>query len=137
MEEIKKPYIGADAIILNEKNQVLLIHRTGKNFNGYWGLVSGMIEWGEDVHTALKREALEEIGVEIDIIRFTGKYYDRIGRHPSKTVICLPHICKITKGIPRPVSECDAIQWFNPIDIKDMELAYDHKQMLKDEDIIE
>lgn len=43
----KKPYIGVDAIIRNEEGKILLIHRTGKNFNGYWGLVSGMIEWGK------------------------------------------------------------------------------------------
>lgn len=57
----KRPYIGVDAIIFNEKNEVLLIHRTGKNFYGYWGLVSGMVEENEDIKTALKREVLEEI----------------------------------------------------------------------------
>ena len=129
----KKPYIGVDAIIINDEGKILLIHRTGKNFNGYWGLVSGMIEWKEDVETALKRKVMEEIGIEI--IRYTGRYYDKIGRHPSKTVICLPHICKIVKGEPNPVSECDEVKWFNSTDIKNMVLAYDHFQMLKDEEI--
>lgn len=132
----KKPYIGVDAIICNEEGKVLLIHRTGKNFNGYWGLVSGMVEWGEDVITALKREVMEEIGVEIEILRYTGRYYDTIGRHPTKTVICLPHICKIKKGNPKPVSECDDVKWFFPKEIETMELAYDHIKMLKDENII-
>lgn len=132
----KKPYIGVDAVITNDNNEILLIHRTGKNFNGYWGLVSGMVEWGETVADALKREVMEEIGVEIDILRFTGRYYDKKGRHPSKTVICLPHICKIIKGTASPISECDEVKWFKPEEILGMTLAYDHIQMLKDEGLI-
>jgi len=132
----KKPYIGVDAIITNEEGEILLIHRTGKNFNGYWGLVSGMIEWGETAEIALKREIMEEIGVDVEIIRYTGKYYDKIGRHPTKTVICLPHICRIANGIPSPVSECDEVKWYKPEAVENMVLAYDHLQMLRDEGIV-
>ncbi len=32
----KRPYLGVDAIFVNETKKILLIHRTGKNFNGYW-----------------------------------------------------------------------------------------------------
>ncbi len=132
----KRPYIGVDAIFVNSENKILLIHRTGKNFNGYWGLVSGMIEDKEEVKEALKREVLEEIGVEIGDIIYTGKYYDTYGRHPSKTVICLPHICTIKKGEPRPISECDEVKWFTKEEINNMELSYDHKKMLKDLNLI-
>lgn len=128
----KRPYLGVDAIFVNDKKEILLIHRTGKNFNGYWGLVSGMVEWNEEVKDALKREVKEEIGVEIEGIRYTGRYYDRVGRHPSKTVICLPHFCKIKSGIPSAVSECDEVRWFKGAEIRKMELAYDHKKMLED-----
>ncbi len=134
--EVKRPYIGVDAIIINEKGEILLIHRTGKNFNGYWGLVSGMVEWNEEVVSALKREVMEEIGVEIEGISYVGTYYDTIGRHPSKTVICLPHLCKIKSGTPSPVSECDDVRWFTKREIRDMQLAYDHKKMLEDLELV-
>lgn len=132
----KRPYLGVDAIFVNEAKEILLIHRTGKNFNGYWGLVSGMVEWNEEVLEALKREVKEEIGVEIENIQYTGKYYDKIGRHPTKTVICLPHFCKIKSGIPSPISECDEVRWFTSAEIKNMELSYDHKKMLEDAGLI-
>lgn len=134
--DTKRPYIGVDAIFVNEKGEILLIHRTGKNFHGYWGLVSGMVEWNEEVKDALKREVLEEIGVEIESITYIGKYYDRIGRHPSKTVICLPHLCKIKSGIPKAVSECDEVKWFKKEKIRTMQLSYDHKEMLEDLELI-
>ena len=55
------------------------MHWTTGAYNGYWWLISGIIEWGEDVKDVLKREAMEEVGVELGNIKFTGKYYDKIG----------------------------------------------------------
>ena len=129
----RRPYLGVDAIIYDDAGRVLLIHRTGRNFPGYWGLVSGMVEWNETLEDALKREAMEEIGAQIEIVRYTGRYYDAIGRHPTKTVICLPHICRIIGGEATAVGECDEVKWFRPSEILRMDLAYDHKQMLEDE----
>jgi 8-oxo-dGTP diphosphatase len=65
-----------------------------KSFPGCWGLISGFIEWGETAEDALKREAKEEFGIEIEVVRFTGRYYDKKNRHPTKTVICLPIFVK-------------------------------------------
>lgn len=134
--ETDHPYVGVDAIIRNEKGEILLMHRTAGVYKQYWGLIAGKVEWGEEVEDALKREAKEEIGVEIGNIQYTGRYYDKIGRHPSKTMICLPHFCDIINGEPSAVSECDEVRWFKPEEIKDMELAYDHKQMLEDLNLI-
>ena len=130
------PYVGVDGIITNENGEILLMHRTAGAYTGYWGLIAGAIEWEEAAEEALKREAIEEIGVELGNIKFVGKYYDKIGRHPTKTFICLPHTCKIIKGIPTPISECDEVRWFKPEEIKTMELAYDHKKMLEDLNLI-
>ncbi|HOI18957.1 MAG TPA: NUDIX hydrolase [Candidatus Woesearchaeota archaeon] len=134
------PYVGVDNIIINSDGKILLIKRSlkSKNYPGYWGLVGGWMQWGETVEDALKREAKEEIGCEIDVIRFTGRYYDAKGRHPTKTSLCLPHLTKITKGIPianQPEEILD-VGWFSPKEIKTMELAYDHKKMLSDEGLI-
>jgi hypothetical protein len=46
------------------------------------------------------------------------------------------HICKIKSGTPKAVSECKEVKWFNPEEIKDLDMAYDHKQMLIDEGLI-
>lgn len=133
------PYLGVDAIIQNDDGKILLIKRseTSKVYPAMWGLVSGMVEWGETVVDALRREVVEEIGQAIYNIEFTGRYYDTIGRHPTKTVICLPHRCKLKDYNfilePREISE---FGWFLPSEIRDIDLAFDHKQMLIDEKLI-
>lgn len=43
------PYVGVDGIIRNEKGEILLMHRTAGACTGYWGLITGAIEWGETV----------------------------------------------------------------------------------------
>jgi len=134
------PWIGVDNIITNEKGEILLMKRAQqeKTFPGKWGLVAGCVEWGETAEEALKREAMEEVGVEIEVVRFVGRYYDAIGRHPTKTMIALPHICRIISGEPRvnQPEEVEEVRWFKPEEVGDLDMAYDHKQMLEDEKLI-
>ena len=140
MNKKDHPWIGVDNIIINDEGKILLIKRAKheKHFPGKWGLVSGWMEWGETVHQALKREAKEEVGVEVEVIRFTNRYYDSLDRHPTKCGVCLPHICEIKKGVPKinQPEEVQEVRWFSPEEIKELDMAYDHKQMLIDEGLI-
>lgn len=140
MENKDHPWIGVDNIIVNKEEKILLVKRAEgeKNFPGMWGLVSGWMEWGETVKQALKREAQEEIGVEVEIVKFCNRYYDGPRRHPTKTSVALPHICKIISGEPKAnqPEEVEEVKWFSPQEIREMDLAYDHKQMLIDEGLI-
>ena len=54
--------IGVFALILNNKHQVLLIKKQGKD---YWERPGGKVEFGEKIIDALKREVLEETNVKI------------------------------------------------------------------------
>lgn len=134
------PWIGVDNIIINDNNQILLVKRatTSRNYPNTWGLVSGWIECNETAAEACKREAREEIGVEIEIVKYIGRYYDKPRNHSNNTSLGLPHICKIIKGEPRvnQPEEIQDVRWFNPEDIRNMELAYDNKKILQDERLI-
>lgn len=131
------PWIGVDAIILNkDKTEVLLIKRGSKAYHGYWGFVSGVVDWGEEIKETVIREAKEEVGLDIVVEKFIGRYYDKKGRHPTKTMICLPHICKVVAGQLKAGSDAMDAKWFKLSEVKDMELAFDHKQMLIDEGLI-
>jgi 8-oxo-dGTP diphosphatase len=137
MEQKDHPWIGVDAIILNEdKTKVLLIKRGSKAYYGMWGFVSGKVEWGEEIKETVVREAKEEVNLDVEIERFIGRYYDKRGRHPTKTMICLPHICKVVGGELKPGSDALEAKWFSLEEVKNMELSFDHKQMLVDEGLI-
>lgn len=130
------PWIGIDAIILDADRRILLIKRGSKVYHGMWALVSGKMSWGEEVKDTITREVKEETGLEVEVIKFVGRYYDKIGRHPTKTMICLPHICKVLGGELKAGSDAIDVKWFTLDEIKTMDLAFDHKQMLIDEGLL-
>lgn len=131
------PWIGIDAIILNEdKTKILLIKRGSKAYHGMWGFISGKVDWGEEIKETVIREVKEETNLDVEVIAFTGKYYDKKGRHPTKTMICLPHFCKVLGGELKAGDDASDAKWFSLEEVRDMELAFDHKQMLFDEGLI-
>ena len=133
------PWVGSVNIILNGEGRILLMKRS-KECSMYpdtWGLVGGFIDWGETGEEGAKREALEEIGVEIEVEKFIGRYYNTVS--PKKgVIISLPHYSKIVSGTPHAAQpeECSDVRWFSPEEASGMDLAYDHKQILKDEGLI-
>jgi 8-oxo-dGTP diphosphatase len=131
------PWIGIDAIILSEdKKSILLIKRGSKAYRGMWGFVSGKVDWGEEIKETVAREVKEETNLDAGKIRFVGKYYDKKGRHPTKTMICLPHFCEITGGELKAGDDALEAKWFPLEEVKRMDLAFDHKQMLEDAGLI-
>jgi len=62
LQQVLLPYVLA--LIINEKNEVLLEHRKNTEwFPDYYGLVGGKIDAMESAKAALVREMSEEIGI--------------------------------------------------------------------------
>ena len=64
---------GTNAIIFNDVGEVLLERRSD---NGFWGLPGGAMEIGESLEQAVKREVLEETGLDVTVGRLVGVYSD-------------------------------------------------------------
>lgn len=66
MTKYPEPTVGA--FIRNKKGEILLIN-SYKWGGKIWNVPGGHIDWGETIEQASKREAKEEVGIDIEFIR--------------------------------------------------------------------
>ena len=60
------PLVGVGALIFTRagrRGPILLVERAGEPLKGYWSLPGGLVETGERLEEAVRREILEETGL--------------------------------------------------------------------------
>ncbi|MDN7240737.1 NUDIX hydrolase [Planococcus sp. N028] len=65
-----KHIVSAAAIVLNEKQEILLIKGPRRG----WEMPGGQVEEGESLKEATVREVKEESGIDIEIVKFCGVF---------------------------------------------------------------
>ena len=66
----RKPIDVAVGVLIDPQGKFLLTSRPqGKVYAGYWEFPGGKLETGESVETALRRELIEEIGIEVEAVQ--------------------------------------------------------------------
>ncbi len=99
--------IAVGGVVRNEKDEILLV----KDKRQGWVFPGGMVEVGENVIDAVKREIMEETGMDVDVGELfcissnTGKYPGYNGVKEVPTKIMLDFSCSAKGGTPRPSEE--------------------------------
>ena len=86
------------AAIMNGEDEVLLQRRSDRNT---WGFPGGVMELGESFDKSLKREVLEETGLQVEIVDLIGVYSDYSDAYPNgdeAQPILLYFLCKVVLG---------------------------------------
>ncbi|MHA2038449.1 MAG: NUDIX domain-containing protein [Promethearchaeota archaeon] len=126
-----------DAVIQDDNQNVVLVKRKYAPFKEKYALPGGFIKYNEDPEQAVIREVREETNLVVEIIKKIGTY-DQKGRDPRGRIISTAFKCRLIKDLSIMKSGDDAIVTeVKPIDkIKVMDLAFDHKQILKDAGVL-
>lgn len=131
---------GVPAIITNSKKEILLGKRSENviYYPGFWGLPGGLVDKGEKLNQAVKREIKEELGIKkIKIMKQGEPYMKMPTKKCSMQTLNIPIHCKIlSKGTPKPKDETSEVKWFKPKEIRKMKLAYGQEKLLKQEGVI-
>lgn len=107
--------VGCGAIIINDKNEVLLLKRSKSlAFEpGLWARPGGSLEIGESLEDAVAREVKEEVGIIVKVLRVldaTTNYY------PAKGTqwVALGYLAKPVSGEPQNLEpdKADEVKWF-------------------------
>lgn len=110
MSTEKTIQVGVGAVIIRD-GKILLTKRKGSHGEGMYGSFGGHLEFGESVFDGIRREAREELGIEIKNIRFvscTGM------RKYGKHYIDISCTADIASGEPRvmELDKIESVEWY-------------------------
>jgi ADP-ribose pyrophosphatase YjhB (NUDIX family) len=108
------PLATVGALVTNPEGLVLIV-RTGK-WRGTWGVPGGKVEWGETLEAALLREFREEVGLELEQVRFAllQEAVDDAQFHQSAHFVLINYFAFSHDSVITPNHEIEEWAWVTP-----------------------
>jgi len=128
--EYRNPVPTVD-VILQRDSKVLMIRRKKDPFKDHLALPGGFVNEGETVEDAMKREAKEEISLEVEPIDILGVYSDP-ERDPRKHTLSVVFVGIVVGGQDKAGDDAASIEWVDLASIEKQKLAFDHGRILRD-----
>jgi 8-oxo-dGTP diphosphatase len=91
--------------------------------------MGGHVDYGERVEKAVMREAKEETGLDVKVVKLTGVYSDP-KRDPRGHTVGVAYLCEAKGKKPKAGDDASEAWWWPLDDLP--ELAFDHKVIVGD-----
>ena len=131
MSKYKIPSLTADIFIFDDDFNFILIKRLNDPYKDCWALPGGFVEYGERVETAAIREAKEETSIDVELKDLVN-VYSNPDRDPRGHTITIAFTAKGDFTSRKADSDASDINIFSPEELGDINLAFDHEQIIKD-----
>lgn len=125
----EKPGLTVDCVVFDERDRLLLIRRRNPPFAGQFALPGGFVDYGETVEAAVRRELLEETGLVAHDVRLIGVYSDP-QRDPRGHTISIVYLVVTEDAVPTAGDDAAEAQF--RADWRDLDLAFDHNEIVRD-----
>ncbi|NEQ37141.1 MAG: NUDIX hydrolase [Okeania sp. SIO3I5] len=125
----RHPLTGASVVPILPDGRIVLVRRRDNN---QYALPGGMVEWGEDISTTVKRELFEETGLELVKIRRLVGVYSAPDRDPRVHSINILVEADVRGNMDvKDDLEISDVQAFELTSLP-QDLSYDYDRQLKD-----
>ena len=131
MSKYKIPSLTADIFIFDEDFNFILIKRLNDPYKDCWALPGGFVEYGESVETAAIREAREETSIDVELIDLVN-VYSKPDRDPRGHTVTVAYTAKGDLTTRKADSDAKEIGIFSHDEISDIDIAFDHRQIIND-----
>jgi len=131
-------HIDVNPVIISANRRIILAKRDPTVFQGgRWHLPGGRLLVGETIIQALKRIASKKTGLDIRLKGNTIEdsiigVYDDPRRDGREHVLALAFSCVIKGGEIKPNYNVVEVKDFSFDEILEMDIAFDHKEIIKD-----
>lgn len=114
-----RPLVGVGGVILDGE-KVVLVRRGREPLRGEWSLPGGLVEVGEGLADAVRREIAEETGLSVRV-EGVVKVLDRITRDEQKRVrfhyVLVDFLCRVEGGALGAASDVSEARWVRRRDL--------------------
>jgi len=120
----KQPLVGVGGVVIH-RNRVLLVCRKREPLKGEWSIPGGLVELGEGLATAVRRELKEETGLAVEPLEMIVTF-DRIfreGRRVKYHFVIVDYLCRLKGGRLRPASDVIDARWVRREDLPQYHLT--------------
>jgi ADP-ribose pyrophosphatase YjhB (NUDIX family) len=127
------PLVGVGVVVVDGE-RILVVRRGRPPSAGQWSLPGGLVDVGEDVETAARREISEECGLEIRFHGLVG-VVDRIVRDDDGRVryhyVLLDFLATPAGGTARAGSDAEALRWVTLEDLAGLDRTVGLEPMIR------
>jgi len=100
--------------LIFEDGRILLVERGKEPLKGYWSIPGGIVETGEKLVEGIRREVLEETGLDVEPYSmfeiFERIMRDREGK-PEYHYVLIDYLCRRLSGQPTAASDVSRVAW--------------------------
>lgn len=120
-----RPIVGVGGVVIH-RNRTLLVRRGHEPLKGEWSIPGGLLEVGEGLAEAVRRELKEETGLEVEPLEIVAAF-DRIlreGRRVKYHFVIIDYACRLKRGGRlRPASDVLDARWVRRKDLPQYHLT--------------
>ena len=107
------PVVGVGAVVVRD-GKALIIKRAHEPRTGEWSLPGGLLELGESLQDAVRREIKEETSLDIEVGPVI-ETFDRVHRDDAGKIryhfVIVDFVCWSNGGEAVPGSDADGVAW--------------------------
>lgn len=129
------PLVGVGVAVFDGAGRVLLVQRGNPPRAGQWGLPGGLVDLGERLVDAARREVNEECAVEVEIGGIVGTFEpierDAAGRIEYHYVV-IDFWARLRDGTAQAQDDAAAVAWAAMADLDAYQLQPDSRRVVED-----
>jgi len=100
--------------LIIEDGRILLVERGKEPLMGYWSIPGGIVETGEKLEEGIRREVLEETGLDVEpylMFEIFERIIPDVEGKPEYHYVLIDYLCRRLSGQPAPASDASQVAW--------------------------